>query len=545
MMRARLRNALASVMVLIITGLVTLSGGSAAEAAEEVVADLATRPDFRLPFGCGETWQLTYKTHHWHAAKQVDFYLPGERASAGYAVFPSAPGWVSELTPGNGEVEINHGGGWFTTYQHMTDISVSVGDYVGRGRVIGKVGNVGVDALWGLLDGPAHLHYEQAYQTGTNNAYFDYKTGPGKQIPYLEGESFDLSKTGTQIRTSTNNCAGGAPGGAVQFDVPNSGTLWSRSHATMEIFLRRSGDNALYERWYNGGWRGAPTGHTIVGQPAVAVFNHELHVIARRADNSIFDYVYNPFGGWRTVALAGQVTGDPDVAVHGFHKNLHVAARGTDGYLYHWWTNGDGSWSAPSRVDTVRVQGTPALFSHYDTFYIVGRADDGSVFSWEHDRRNTWRRWQLPGAAADNPDITVDPRTGKVNVVVRGTNDRIYRWVSKDPDWEPNHNTDGWENPELVDGNRYVAGAPAAGIYNGAMHIVARGRDNTVYHWWKGSTWHWEAPGGAYIGNPDITQFNRQFQTVGRGTDGNLYTVWFDPVTVRWNAEYQQVAAAE
>jgi hypothetical protein len=426
----------------------------------------------------------------------------------------------------------------------MTDLGVSLHQYVGRGKVIGRVGDVNVRTPPGT-PGPAHLHYEQAYQPGVTNADFD-PDGTGKLHPYLEREPFNLSVTGSQIRTSTNNCfGGGTPGSVTQYDVPRSTSLFSPSRVTLEILTRRTGDDMLFEHRFVTGLRSDLLPHAIAGQPAVAVFEGDLHVIARKSDGTLFDLQYNPVAGWKTTYLEGSVAGDPDVAVYGWSKNLHVAARGRDGFLYHWSTAANGSWSRPARVDDLAVVGTPALFSHYDTLYIVARTGDRALWSWKWDRRGQWRKSRLLGAANDNPDIGVDPRSRLVNVVARGADNGLYRWQSKDPDRTANHAEDGWNPPELVDAGRFIAGAPATTIHRGAMHIVARGSNNEIYHWWKDASWHWEAAPGAYSGNPDVVQFVGLLEAVGRGMDGKLYTVWYDPVTSRWGQKKREADIAE
>lgn len=76
-------------------------------------------------------------------------------ASAGSAVLAAADGTVVIATysasAGN-YVMINHGGGVYTVYMHMSSIAVSVGQEVSRGETVGAVGSTGYST------GP-HLHF--------------------------------------------------------------------------------------------------------------------------------------------------------------------------------------------------------------------------------------------------------------------------------------------------------------------------------------------------------------------------------------------------
>lgn len=78
------------------------------------------------------------------------------RAAAGSPILATAPGKVvaAEYNGGYGNmVEVEHGNGLSTRYAHMSAISVSVGQMVKTGSVLGKVGSTGRST------GP-HLHYE-------------------------------------------------------------------------------------------------------------------------------------------------------------------------------------------------------------------------------------------------------------------------------------------------------------------------------------------------------------------------------------------------
>jgi hypothetical protein len=446
--------------------------------------------------------------------------------SDGFAVFASAPGWVSRVHAHRGELEIDHGGGWVSAYHHMTGIAVSSGQYVGRGHVIGRVGNVDVrDWLGG--PGPAHLHYEQRQH------------GRATRV-HVEGRSVDPNTAG--VMNSTNNCGGG---GATAFDVPVSSTPPSPTRSTLAVATHRLEDHALFERWYDGTWNGSPTGDRIVGRPAVAVWRGELHVVARRSDGTLFDRFYNPLVGWRIVELEGEVAGDPDATVYGWGNNLRIAARGTDGFLYQWWIAANGSWTKPVRVGNIQITGTPALIGHYDTLYIVARDRENTLRSWEADRRGRWTEWQL-GTALDDPRLGIDPQSGRVTVFARGPGGTLTSWESQDPDDAADHAIDGWSRAQIVDAERPVIGIPATAIYHGMLHVVARGTDNALHHWWRdAATWHHELTGGAFAGKPDLVPFLHQLQAIGRSADHILQTVWFDPVSEVWTVEQHDLAIAE
>jgi murein DD-endopeptidase MepM/ murein hydrolase activator NlpD len=58
-------------------------------------------------------------------------------------------------------IRVQHGPNLYSLYVHMMhgSATVSVGDYVGAGQVIGKIGNSGLTGNVGIADGQPHLHF--------------------------------------------------------------------------------------------------------------------------------------------------------------------------------------------------------------------------------------------------------------------------------------------------------------------------------------------------------------------------------------------------
>ncbi len=100
-------------------------------------------------YGFGKRIDPFYKTTKEH--KGIDYNLP-----AGTRVFATAGGTVSHagrLRKRGNSIEIDHGYGFKTVYDHLDKILVKAGNKVDRGDYIGTVGNSGKSIS-------PHLHYE-------------------------------------------------------------------------------------------------------------------------------------------------------------------------------------------------------------------------------------------------------------------------------------------------------------------------------------------------------------------------------------------------
>jgi hypothetical protein len=202
--------------------------------SSEAVADdaiFAVRPNFQLPFPCGQVWAGQTRYNH-SPRPSVDFNRAYDH---GDPVLASAAGRVTRVgNTGNTSygrwIEISHGNGYTTRYAHLASQTVSVGQQVRQGKKIGTVGNTGGST------GP-HLHYEQRHNGSAIRARFN-----GSGAYYY----------GTRNYKSKNKCGGtnGHPGRVSTAGAPltvrarattNSaaiGSLANGSHVTIKCQKR-------------------------------------------------------------------------------------------------------------------------------------------------------------------------------------------------------------------------------------------------------------------------------------------------------------------
>jgi hypothetical protein len=216
---------------------------SLALAGPSLAAGPSNRPNFLMPFTCNERWQLTTYLGHSPDDKKIDMYRVGG-ATSGSAARASAAGLVHEwFDPGG--LEIDHGGGWFTVYLHMSS-RIAVGSRVNQGDWIGTVGSVGTSA--------AHLHYEQLYDV---NGDHDGETDEMVNS-VIQGVEYHLSPAGPfPTVTSLNGCGGtpapvpqprpahGCPAGYVCYYPQNAG--WNGDRPSVKYY--RYGSYNLSEQY--------------------------------------------------------------------------------------------------------------------------------------------------------------------------------------------------------------------------------------------------------------------------------------------------------
>jgi len=165
------------------------------------VSSAADRPDFQLPFPCGQAWRLD----SWGHAPALDMVRePDQQGTEGSLLIAPADGVVeSSFRHDNaGEViQIDHGDGWFTTYLHLESRSVNVGDQVAQGDEIGHVGRSGPTSN----DHP-HLHFELAVDAdGSGSATWGFE-GAERVRPWFGGVELGQGNNQTWRDVASGNC---------------------------------------------------------------------------------------------------------------------------------------------------------------------------------------------------------------------------------------------------------------------------------------------------------------------------------------------------
>jgi murein DD-endopeptidase MepM/ murein hydrolase activator NlpD len=162
------------------------------------------RPPFQLPFPCGQQWRLDT----WGHAPALDMVRePNQVGTEGALLIAPANGTVKQSfrhsNAGN-MIQINHGGGWFTTYIHLQSRSVSVGQQVVQGQEIGRVGKDGATS-----NGHPHLHYELAIDANGDGLATWGAANTERVRPWFNGIEYGQSNGQTWRNVTSANCGSG------------------------------------------------------------------------------------------------------------------------------------------------------------------------------------------------------------------------------------------------------------------------------------------------------------------------------------------------
>jgi hypothetical protein len=143
-----------------------------------------------------------------HAPALDMFRVPNSETEGNPLVAP-ADGVVnqsySDPDGGGNIIQINHGGGWFTTGIHLQSRAVQVGDRVEQGQPIGRVGHTGETS-----NDVSHLHFEQAIDKNGDGQAEWGKPNPERVVQVFDGVEYG-QENGQTFSVTSRNCDGQEP----------------------------------------------------------------------------------------------------------------------------------------------------------------------------------------------------------------------------------------------------------------------------------------------------------------------------------------------
>jgi hypothetical protein len=242
-------------------------------------------------------------------------------------------------------------------------------------------------------------------------------------------------------------------------------------------------------------------------------------------------------GGTQWLGLLPSITRTPG-------GNLHMTiANGTGGM---WFQN-----IAPGAAESQAFQYFGGDLAEEQTSTIVvdgqihvfGRTNTGAI------RMKTWSGsgwlpsatgWSLVGTGAASRPVVVSWGSGRLDVFVRLSSDKIGHRALQSGTWTP---SSGWED---LGGS--TTGEPSVVSWGpNRLDLVARGSDGAVHRKaWVGSWWpsptSWSTLGGATTDSPTIVSWGvDRLDIIARGTDGSVqYKNWngtaWSPSETTWTS---------
>ncbi|MGV9599974.1 VCBS repeat domain-containing M23 family metallopeptidase [Streptosporangium sandarakinum] len=223
-------KAAAAAALTLIGSLSSLPAHSATSTDTAAQRTALAAPNLQLPFPCGQQWRLDT----WGHAPALDMVKePDQQGTEGATLVAPASGTVKKSfyhdNAGN-VIQIDHGGGYFTTYLHLQSRAVSVGAKVATGATIGKVGRSGPTA-----NNHPHLHFELGYDANSDGEASWGFEGSERVKPTFNGVTYGSSNSQTWRNVTSRNCPGETSG----HDFSGDGKLdvIARNAATKNLHL--------------------------------------------------------------------------------------------------------------------------------------------------------------------------------------------------------------------------------------------------------------------------------------------------------------------
>ncbi|MBW4614650.1 MAG: hypothetical protein KME21_15510 [Desmonostoc vinosum HA7617-LM4] len=256
----------------------------------------------------------------------------------------------------------------------------------------------------------------------------------------------------------------------------NSGPdVCSWSSGRLDVFAR-GGDNALWHKWFDGGWSDWESlGGILTSDPsAVSWANGRIDVFARGADNALWHKWFD--GDWfEWESLGGELTFGPDVcSARSGHLDVYV--RGSDNALWHRYFDEHG-WSEWEPLGGILTSDPTAVSWGNNRIDVFARGGDNAL--WHRWFDGAWSNWEsLGGSLSSSPDVC-SARPGHLDVYVRGEDNAL---------WHRYFDEHGWSNWESLGG--FLTSDPTAVSWsNNRIDVFVRGGDFALYHKWFDGSW--------------------------------------------------------
>jgi lysyl oxidase len=267
--------------------------------------------------------------------------------------------------------------------------------------------------------------------------------------PFDNGAAVHLTISGNNVYTG----AGQGPqiSAGLQIVPPNPsgvvlGTASSYSTNRHDYFYRDPVSGGLMYKWQDaktGVWSPAGAGQNlgganIYGAPAVASWSPErLDVFAETTTIQLGHWWSSSPGWWSFETLSGQPgpAGDPAVVSPGAGKLMIVYVDVDEIIRYHWFSNAAG-WSNGSLPSSGWATEAPALAaSGSGKIHLLVRTTVGDIYAADFTEGVGWSGFSHTYGWTYHPISAASWNINRVDAVVRGTDDRLYRNVWNGNGW--------------------------------------------------------------------------------------------------------------
>lgn len=305
---------------------------------------------------------------------------------------------------------------------------------------------------------------------------------------------------------------GDRTGSVAQAELLNDGVLSASPSITswgagrLDVVVRGT-DNAVYHRFYQGGWSPwFPLGGYITSKPVIVATGYDrLSVFARGGDGSLWHRKWSG-AGWEAWAnLGGTLTEDGPAAASDAAGNVDVFTRAPDNTVGHLHfpvkkigtspTHGPYTYDAWSDWETLggHITSAPAAVSvSAGVFDVFARWEDGSMKQIHYPQTYTigrppvvrsyegWSAWKAHGGALISAPAASRAGTGTgIHVYARGTDGELYQRNMSPFGWSD------WQKPGFrLASDGALAGDPSSVAFPGEScdHVVSRTASNMLWH---------------------------------------------------------------